>query len=152
MFSFTNIIRMSFGFPMIFIKSFYTEFFTNFTIHSIFTIFTINNLLIVTIHLFRSDCLKLIIFNKLDDFVNVIKKDFTVRNKINDMLDRYNRLPYKYHSEVGYDALIQKFILKELKNIMGTTIVDIDIELKMKISRIENLESKTNTQIFKSVP
>ena len=67
------------------------------------------------------------------------------------MLDRYNRLPYKYQSKVGYDALIQNVSLKELINIMGTTIVDIDIELKLKISRIEYLESKTNSQIFKRV-
>ena len=34
---------------------------------------------------------------------------------------------------------------------MGTTITDLDIELKMKISRIEFLESETNSQIFKRV-
>ena len=34
---------------------------------------------------------------------------------------------------------------------MSTTITDLDIELKMKISRIENLEGKTNSQIFKRV-
>ena len=33
-------------------------------------------------------------------------------------------------------------MLKELINIMGATITDMDIELKMKISRIEYLESK----------
>ena len=31
---------------------------------------------------------------------------------------------------------------KELINIMGTTITDLDIELKMKISRIKNFENK----------
>ena len=34
---------------------------------------------------------------------------------------------------------------------MGTTITDLDIELKMKIRRIEYLENKTNSQIFKIV-
>ena len=53
------------------------------------------------------------------------------------------RLPFKYQSEIGYDCLIQNIIPKELINIMGTTITDLDIELKMKISRIEYLESKT---------
>ena len=67
------------------------------------------------------------------------------------MLDRYNRLPYNYQSQIGYDTLIQNVILKELINKMGTTIRDLDIELKMKISRIEHLESKTNSQIFKRV-
>ena len=32
---------------------------------------------------------------------------------------------------------------------MGTTIADLDIELKMKKCRIEYSESKTNSQIFK---
>ena len=34
---------------------------------------------------------------------------------------------------------------------MGTTITDLDIELKMKISRIDHVESKTNPQKFKRV-
>ena len=78
----------------------------------------------------------------MDDFINVIKKDLKVQTKINDMLDRYNRLPYKYQSKIGYDTLIQNVILKELLNIMSTSITDLDIELKMKISRIKYLESR----------
>ena len=58
------------------------------------------------------------------------------------MLDRYNRLPYNYQSKIGYDSLIQIVILKELINIVGTTTTDIDIELKLKISRIKKLESR----------
>ena len=73
--------------------------------------------------------------NTFNDFVNVIRKDPKVRNKINDMLDKYNILPYIYQSKIGYDTLIQNVILKELINIMGTTITDLDIELKMKKSR-----------------
>ena len=72
-----------------------------------------------------------------DFFINVSKKDLQVRVKINDMLDRYNRLPYSYQSKKRYDGLIQNVILKELIIIMGTTITDLDTELKMKISRIE---------------
>ena len=34
---------------------------------------------------------------------------------------------------------------------MGTVITDLDIELKMKIIRIEYLESKTNSKIFNRV-
>ena len=78
----------------------------------------------------------------MEAFVNVIRKDPKVRIKINDMLDRYNRLPFNYQSKIGYDTLIQKVILKELINIMGGTINDLDIELKLKISRIKYLESK----------
>ena len=47
--------------------------------------------------------------------------------------------------------MIQNGILKELINILGTTKTDLDIELKMKISRIKYLESKTNSQTFKRV-
>ena len=53
------------------------------------------------------------------------------------MIDSYNRLPYIYQSKIGYDTLIQNVILIKLIKILGTTIVDIDIELKMKISRIK---------------
>ena len=78
----------------------------------------------------------------MDDFINVIKKNLQVRSKINDMLDGYNRLPYDYQSKIGYDTLIQNVILRKLMNIMGTTKTDLDKKLKMKISRIENLQSK----------
>ena len=57
------------------------------------------------------------------------------------MLDRCNRLPYNYRSKIGYDCLIQNVILKELINIMGATITDLDIELKMKFIRIKYLEN-----------
>ena len=60
------------------------------------------------------------------------------------MLDKYNRLPNIYQSKIGYDTLIQNVILKELINILGTTITDLDIELKIKICRIEYLESRNS--------
>ena len=75
----------------------------------------------------------------MDDCVNVIIKNPKARIKINDMLDRYNRLPYNYQSKIGYDTLIQNVIFKELINIMGGTITDLDIEIKKKISRKEYL-------------
>ena len=67
------------------------------------------------------------------------------------MLDRYNSIPYNYQSKLQFDTLIQNVVLKELINIMGTTITDLDIELNMQIIRIEYLESKTNSQILKRV-
>ena len=82
----------------------------------------------------------------MNDFVNVIRKDPKKGNKINNMLDRYNKLPYNYQSKIGYDTLIQNALLKELMNIMGATITDLDVELKMKISRIEYLENKKPTR------
>ena len=35
--------------------------------------------------------------NTFNDFANVIRKDSKVQITIDDMLDRYNRLPPKYH-------------------------------------------------------
>ena len=78
----------------------------------------------------------------MEAFINVIRKDPEVQVKINDVLNRYMILPLEYQSKIGSDCLIQNIILKELINIMSTTIVDLDIELKMKISRIKYLENK----------
>ena len=57
------------------------------------------------------------------------------------MLDRYNRLTYDCKIGIVYDNLIQNIILKKLINIMSIMISDLDMELKMKISRIKYLES-----------
>ena len=78
----------------------------------------------------------------MDAFINVIIKDPQVQIKINNMLDRYIRLPDIYQSKIGCNTLIHNVILKELINIKGTTITDIDIELKMKISKIKSLKSR----------
>ena len=77
----------------------------------------------------------------MDAFINVIKKDPFVCMKINNMLDKYKRLNYDRKIEIVYDNLIQNIILKELINIMSIMISDLDMELKMKISRIEYLEN-----------
>ena len=78
----------------------------------------------------------------MESFINTIKKDPFVCMKINNMLDRYNRLTYNHKIEIVYDNLIQNIILKEIINIMSIMISDLDIELKMKISRIKCLENK----------
>ena len=78
----------------------------------------------------------------MDDLINVNKKDPQVRIKKKDMLNRYIRLLYTYQSKIGYDTLIQNKILEELIKIMDTTITEMDIELKMKFSKVEHLESK----------
>ena len=78
----------------------------------------------------------------MEAFVNVMKKDPFVCMKINNMLNRYNRLTYDHKIEIVYDNLIQNIILKELINIMSIMISDLDIELKMKIRRIKYLENK----------
>ena len=58
------------------------------------------------------------------------------------MLDRYMSLPYDFQSKIGYNSLMQTVILKELINKMDTIITDLDIEVKMKFSRIKFLENK----------
>ena len=78
----------------------------------------------------------------MEAFINVIKKDPFICMKINDMLDSYNRLTYDHKIEIVYENLIQNIILKELINIMSIMISDLNIKLKMKISRIKYLENK----------
>ena len=80
----------------------------------------------------------------MEAFIDVIKKDKFICMKINNMLDRYNRLTYDRKIEIAYDNLIQNIILKEIINIMSIMISDLDMELKMKISRIQYLESIFN--------
>ena len=65
-------------------------------------------------------------------FIKVIKKDPRVQNETNVMLDRYMSLPYDFRSKIGYNSLIQNVVLKELNNVLGSLIVDLDVELKMK--------------------
>ena len=78
----------------------------------------------------------------MEAFINVTKKDPFICIKINNMLDRNDRLTYDRKIEIAYDNLIQNIILKELINIMSVMIRDLDMELKLKISRIEYLENK----------
>ena len=78
----------------------------------------------------------------MEALVKVIRKDSKLRVKINGMLDRYMILPLEYQSKIGSDCLILNLILEDLITIICTTKYDLDIELKMKISRIEYLESK----------
>ena len=47
----------------------------------------------------------------MDQFLDVIKKDHFVCKKINNMLDRYNRLTYDYKTEIPYDNLIQNIFI-----------------------------------------
>ena len=68
----------------------------------------------------------------MENFINAIKKDPKICNNINIMLDRYMSLPYDFRSKIGYNSLIQNVIFKELINIMSLTLIDLDIELKMK--------------------
>ena len=83
----------------------------------------------------------------MEAFINVIKKDPFICIKIINMLDRYNRLTCDHKNEIVYDNLIQNIILKELINIMSTMISDLDMELKMKVSRIKYLVS--NFSLYK---
>ena len=57
------------------------------------------------------------------------------------MLDKHIKLTLNHQSKVGYNTLIQNVFLKELKNLMSIISVDLDMQLKERISRIECLES-----------
>ena len=78
----------------------------------------------------------------MEAFLNVIKKDPFVCMKINNMLDRYNRLTYDHKIEVVYDNSIENIILEEVIIIMSIITSDLEMELKLKISRIKYLENK----------
>ena len=78
----------------------------------------------------------------MNDFINLINRDPQVQIKIKDISDKYNRLPYIYQSKIGHDNLIQNVILREIRNLMSIVLVEIDIELEKKISRIKYLESR----------
>ena len=80
----------------------------------------------------------------MEAFINEIKKDPFICMKIDNMLDRYNRLTYDRKIEIVYNNLVQNINLKELINIMSIIISDLDMELKMKINRIKYLESIFN--------
>ena len=54
------------------------------------------------------------------------------------MLDRYMSLPYDFQSKIGYNSLIQNVILKGIINILGSVIVDLDIELKTRGNFTQN--------------
>ena len=65
------------------------------------------------------------------------------------MLDRYIRLPYIYQSKIGYDALIQNVIPKEVISLMATTITDLDIEFKRKLIELCIWKIKPNQKDLK---
>ena len=71
----------------------------------------------------------------MNDFINVTKRDPQVQMKLKDTLDKYIKLSLNYQSKTGYDTLIQNVILKEKRTLMSIILVDIHIELRMKISR-----------------
>ena len=73
----------------------------------------------------------------MDDFTNVIKRDPKVQRKMKDKLNNYNISPYIYQSKIGYDTLIQNVIFNEIIKLRRIILVDIDRELKLKISRIK---------------
>ena len=87
----------------------------------------------------------------MDDSKKIFKRDSKVQLKKNIMLDRCKKLPVNYQFKIRYDTLSQNVILKELINIMGTTITDMDIELKMKIIRLKKIERIKFTSFKMSV-
>ena len=87
----------------------------------------------------------------MDDFINVFKRDPKLQITKRNILDKCNNLPLNCQSKIGYDSLIQNVILKKMINLMITIIVDIDIELKMKISRLKYHENKNSYMKHKGI-
>ena len=78
----------------------------------------------------------------MEAFINVSKKDPQVQKEIKGMLEKYEKLSLNFQSKIGYDTLIQNAILKEIKILLAATLLDIYMELKMKISKMKDLETK----------
>ena len=77
----------------------------------------------------------------MNEFINVIKRDPQEQIKLKDNSKKNIKLPPFYRIHLRYDTSIQNVILKEITNLMGTTILDKDIELK-RISRTKYLENR----------
>ena len=78
----------------------------------------------------------------MNDFIIVVKRNPQVQIKRKNIPDKYNRLPNICQLKIVYETLIQSVNLEDMTNLMASTIVVIDIELKMKICRIKYLESR----------
>ena len=76
-----------------------------------------------------------------------------MRITLEAILDKYIEKSLSFQSKIGYDTLIQNVILTEIINLTSIIIVDINRELKLKISKtnikkvelyVDKLELKFN--------
>ena len=71
-----------------------------------------------------------------------MKKDSNVRNKISQAIKIYIKESYSTQTKIGQNALIQRKISEQEKEVMGDTIEDMDKEVEKKGNKIEFLETK----------
>ena len=56
------------------------------------------------------------------EFIEIIKKDSKVQNKISQTIDKYSKESFSTRSQIGQNALIQSKVFKQAINIMSETI------------------------------
>ena len=74
--------------------------------------------------------------------MKLYRKIHKIQNDISNIVDKYNNQSYATKSILGKNALIQSSIYKEAINIMGDTIIDMDVEIEQKNTKISFLANK----------
>ena len=78
----------------------------------------------------------------MTEFIEIIRKDSTVRNEITQTIEKYNKESYTTQSKIGQNALIQSKIFQLAITIMGDTIEDMHIEIEQKDIQIDFSENE----------
>ena len=76
------------------------------------------------------------------EFIEIMKKDSTVQNKISQTMEKYIEKTYSIQSKIGQNALVHSKVFEQALNIMGGTIENMDIEIDRTDNKIEILENK----------
>ena len=76
------------------------------------------------------------------EFMEIIKKNSTVQNKISKTIEKIIIDSYATQSKLGQCALIQSKVFEQATNKKRKTLEDTDIEVKQKDIKIEFLENK----------
>ena len=78
----------------------------------------------------------------MTELIEIIKKDLNMQNDISQTNDKHNKESLSTRSQIGQSALIPSKVFKQAMNIMGGTILDMDIEIEQKANRKQFLEDK----------
>ena len=87
----------------------------------------------------------------MGEFIDIIKKDPNIQNKISQTIDKYNKetSSFSKRSQLCQNFLVQSKVLKQAINFMGETISDVDIEIEQKDNKTLFLKAKYLYQIPK---
>ena len=91
---------------------------------------------------------KVFLLQYLAEFIESIKTDSNVQNEKSQAIDKYNKELFSTKSKIGQNALAQRKVFEQAKNIMGDTIEDKDREKKQKDKEIEFEENKKKITRF----